>query len=227
VDCLKLKRETEFQQSLTFIRKVAGDPSIRKVPRLPGEIFRLTYMLELNQHVNAGHFLRGMQIVPEVEKGLEKYRTQITAANRTVFYYLIAYTYFGVAQHAHALKWLNRLLQAGEKDSLQHIHAAARLFNLILHYEMGNFDLLESIIRSTQRYLQHIDAFYELESLFIRAFRHVINAVSESNTRAIWKELAESIRAHADDPVQNQLLQYFDFQGWLQARVTGTVFGQS
>jgi tetratricopeptide (TPR) repeat protein len=227
VDCLKLGRETEFRQSLAFIRKVADDPAIRKVSRLPGEIFRLTYMLELNQHVNAGMFLQGMEIIPEVEKGLEMHQSQITAANRTVFYYLVAYTYFGVGRYSQALKWLNRLLQAGEKDSLQHIHATARLFNLILHYEMGNLDLLESMIRSTQRYLQHIDELYELESLFIRAFRQVIHAVSERETREIWKGLGEGMQLHADDPMQNQLLQYFDFQGWLQAKVAGEKFGQA
>lgn len=226
VDCLKLGWEADFRKSLDYIRALANDPAIRKVPRLPGEIFRLTYMLELNQHVNAGHFLRGMELIPEVERGLEHHHGQITAANRTIFYYLIAYTYFGVRQYSPALRWLNRLLQTGEKASLQHIHATARLFNLILHYEMGNLDLLEGMIRSTQRYLQHIDELYELESLFIRAFRQVINAVSERETQEIWRGLREGIQAHADDPAQNQLLQYFDFQGWLQAKISGQMFGE-
>ena len=226
VDCLKLGREAEFRQSLAYIRKIAADPAIRKVPRLPGEIFRLTYMVELNQHVNAGAFARGLELLPDVKKGLELHQSQITAANRTIFDYLIAYTYFGAGDHSSALRWLNRLLQAGEKESLQHIHATARLFNLILHYEMGNHDLLESMIRSTQRYLQHIDELYELETSFIRAFRRVINAATESETREIWRGLRESIDAHTGDPEQNQLLQYFDFMGWLDAKIEGRVFGK-
>ena len=227
VDCLTLERPEEFRSSLAYSRKLVDDAFFLKVPRLQGGIFQLTYLLELNQHVNARDFGKGLAIMDEVEAGLERHKPQITPANQTQFAYLIAYTYFGAGQYSHALRWLNQLLHSGEKESLQHIHAAARLFNLILHYEMNNFDLLESMIRSTQRYLQNIDVMYELESRFIRAFRRVINVASEQERRKVWKDLRRQIGEQIEDPQLSQPLQYFDLMGWLEAKIEGRNFGRN
>lgn len=225
VDCLKLDKREEFQESLAFIRELSDDPVIQKVPLLPGKVFRLTYMLELNQHVNSGRFDRGLALIPRVEKGLIRYKKQITEGNNTIFGYLLAYTCFGAGEYSQSLRWLNQLLQQGPAKSLHHIHATARLFSLILHYEMGNYDLLENMIRSTQRYLQHVDEWSELETLFIRAFRRVINAAPGIETREIWQQLRGGLEAFSDDPAQGRMLQQFDFLGWLDAKIEGRRFG--
>jgi hypothetical protein len=47
-----------------------------------------------------------------------------------------------------ALFWLNKVLNDNEPTLRQDIFTYARLFNLVVHYELGNFDLLEYIVRS-------------------------------------------------------------------------------
>ena len=55
----------------------------------------------------------------------------------------------------------------------------ARIFNLIIHYELGNNDLLEYVIKSTARQLNKGDSDYVPETIVIKHLRKLIKFNNE------------------------------------------------
>ncbi|MCB0841135.1 MAG: hypothetical protein KDD99_30910, partial [Bacteroidetes bacterium] len=162
---------------------------------------------------------KGIQAVPEIEAGLKTFKKQIPPTDQITFFYLIAYLFFNQKDYRKSLRWLGRILHHYDKQVHQHIHATARLFHLILHYELGNYDILQSLIRSSQRYLKTIDTYFELENAFIRAFRRIINAVDRKEEIEIWKELKETLIPIRENKAQNQPFRYFNFMSWLEEKI--------
>ena len=219
VDCLNLAKHDELHKSISYIRNLIAKPPYKRIPRLPGDIFRLTYMLELNSLLNRKEFARGTSLVPEIEAGLKRFKHQVPANDQITFSYLIAYLFFNKKEYRKSLKWLSRILHTYDKQSHQHIHATSRLFHLILHYELGNYDILQSLIRSSQRYLKTIDTYFELETVFLRAFRRVINAVDQNEEKEIWAGLRKELIPIRENKAQNQPFRYFNFMEWLEGKI--------
>ena len=83
------------------------------------------------------------------------------------FWFSLCCVHFGAGEVNKALFWLNKVLNDNEPTLRQDIFTHARLVNLVVHYELGNFDLLEYIVRSTQRFLNKHHRAYEMEVLLI------------------------------------------------------------
>ncbi|MFM1931913.1 MAG: hypothetical protein RL226_1216 [Bacteroidota bacterium] len=173
------------------------------------QIYRLT-----------GQFEKGLELVAQIEGELgtdlegKFHKEQVLS-----FSYQIAYLYFEAGQFSKALYWLNKVLNDNESTLRQDIYSYARLFNLIIHYELGNHDLLEYITKSTQRYLSKRQRDYNLEKLVIDFVRKLIRASSEEDKRKLllrFRADIEPLVLGAEDKI---VLKYFNFLKWIDAKV--------
>ncbi len=69
-----------------------------------------------------------------------------------VFYYKIASLYFGSANYDATIDYLNKIIN-WKVDLRNDLQCYARLLHLIAHYELGNFGLLEYLIKSVYRFM--------------------------------------------------------------------------
>jgi hypothetical protein len=139
-------------------------------------------------------------------------------------YYYMAYLYFGAGQHSKALQWLNRVINDNENDLRQDLYGYARLFNIVVHYELGNSDLLEYTIKSTSRYLQKRMRDFEVEKLILEQFKKLIRirtAVERKEQFIDFRKKLNELAKHEDG---NALLRYFDFNAWIVSKLEQAPF---
>ena len=84
-----------------------------------------------------------MESISDIEAGLELYEEKINKEKRLLFTYNMAYANFGSGDYRTALRYINEVLNDNEKPLRQDIYSFARIFNLIIHFELENFDFLE------------------------------------------------------------------------------------
>src|SRR5690606_22553203 len=116
-------------------------------------VFKSTFLAELRIYEKQGEFEKAIELVDEIERGIEASDGKINKEQELLFMFSIASVYFGAGKYKDSLAWLNRVLNDNEPNLRQDIYSYARLFNLVIHYELGNYDLLEYITKSTSRYL--------------------------------------------------------------------------
>src|SRR5678810_1415078 len=83
-------------------------------------------------------------------------------------------SYFGSGDNEKAIDYLNKIIN--EKADLRtDLQCYARLLHLIAHYELGNFELLEYLIKSVYRYMAKMQNLSKVEeeifSFLRRSFR--------------------------------------------------------
>lgn len=166
-----------------------------------------------------GEFQRGVEYVEEMSRNIQGLDGKIQKEQELNLFYQFAYMYFSAGHYNKALYWLNKVLNDNENTLRQDVYSYARLFNLAIHYELGNYDLLEYTIKSTLRYLQKRERDYPMEKLIIEWFKKLIKqqpaAERRKNLQAFHAEVKEASAAQDTDVV----LKYFDFVKWIEAKL--------
>ena len=136
---------------------------------------------------------------------------------RTGYWYFIIRSLafiLAVADYEKAIDYLNRIIN-WKADLRTDLQCYARLLHLIAHYELGNFDLLEYLIKSVYRFMAKMENLSKVEEeillSFDRSFRvgaHALKPEFEKLLVQLKKYEEQSARKHG------HLLIWMLFPGW-------------
>jgi len=194
---------------------------------IASQVFVASYLSELRLLDRSGEHARAMELVAPIIEGMEALGTRLQKEHELEFYFALACVYFGAGEMNKALFWLNKVLNDNEPTLRQDIFTYARLFNLVVHYELGNFDLLEYIVRSTQRFLSKRQRAYQVEVLLIEQIRRLARAGDPQARRELFRALEEQLETLFKDPNEGVVLKYFDVRSWVRSRAAGITFGEA
>ncbi len=137
--------------------------------------YQYLYTARINLYFLQGNFTKGLRLVPFLEEMLKEYGLYLDTHRVLVFYYKIACLYFGSGDNEKAIDYLNRIINQ-KGDLRTDLQCYSRLLHLIAHYELGNFDLLEYLIKSVYRYMAKMENLSKVEEemfAFLRRSFHV------------------------------------------------------
>lgn len=214
---------------------VPGD--IEKLRDLPGKpgfgdidirllVFCNSWLSDLRFHDRSGDFAGGVLLEEEVVKGMALWQAQLPKEYELEFFFLLSTLHFGAGNMSRSLFWLNKVLNDAEPTLRQDIFTYARLFNLVVHYELGNFELLEYMVRSTQRYLSKRQRAYGVEAALIEHIKKLARSTSPEAKRKLMLSLRNNLDELMQDPNESTALKYFNFRAWVAAKVDGVPFAE-
>ncbi len=140
------------------------------------------------------------------------------------FYYQYALISFGCEDFNNAMHYLNEWHNQPRSVEREDLQTVARIFSLILHIEMGNTLLIESLLRSAKRFLKKKNRFQDLEQRFIN-FVAELNRTPKGKTQIeIYEKMHQELHAADNLPATKALLQTFDLDAWLLSKIKGQSF---
>lgn len=190
-------------------------------------IFANSYYQELVLLHNLGEFQKSVDLIPVIEKNQEFYQEKISKEMEVLLTYNKAYSYFGVGNYKRALQYLNEVLNDNEQNLRQDIYSFARLFNLVIHYELENFDFLDYIIKSTNRYLSKHERDYEIENVCIKHIRKLAKTPTAVNRLEIFEKMNSEVSALLEDHNERVVLEYFNISAWIDSKINKCSFEES
>ena len=91
--------------------------------------------------------------------------------------------------------WNELIMNESKEDVVKDIFYFARVLNLLIHFELKNYDLLDSLLLSTPKYLKARRNLFKTELAIFRFLRKMLNAKDskeKQDLQASFKaELAE------------------------------------
>lgn len=182
-------------------------------------VYQYLYTARINLYFLQGTFHNGLRLVPYLEKMLAKYEIYLDAHRVLVFYYKIASLYFGSGNPGKAIDYLNRVIN--QKGNLRtDLQCYARLLHLIAHYELGNFDLLEYLIKSVYRFMAKMENLSKVEeeifAFLRRSFRVGAHALKPE-----FEKLLNKLKKYEGNPLEARTFAYLDLISWLESKISG------
>ncbi|MBL0128631.1 MAG: hypothetical protein IPP83_14505 [Flavobacteriales bacterium] len=222
IELMELAEARENIKALRALPEQSGFGNIN----IATQVIVASYLSELRLLNRAGEHRKAVALSDDAIAGLEKLGDRWHKEHELEVYWSTACAHFGAGQMNKALFWLNKVLNDPEPTLRQDIFTYARLFNLVVHYELGNYDLLEYIVRSTSRFLTKRQRAYQVENLLIDQIKKLARITDPSAKREMFRSLYGQLVELMKDPNESLVLKYFDVLAWAESHVVGLPFSE-
>lgn len=179
--------------------------------------YQYLYTARINLYFLQGTFEKGLKMVPFLEDMLKQYGIYLDTHRVLVFYYKIACLYFGSGNNEKAIDYLNRIINQ-KADLRTDLQCYARLLHLIAHYELGNFDLLEYLIKSVYRYMARMESLSKVEEEMFAFLRRSFHVGAHALTPEFEKLLVK-LKKYEGNPLETRAFAYLDVISWLESKI--------
>ncbi len=214
------------QELIIDIRELEGKKGFNSTDILV-RIFTNSYNLELVLLHAMGEFQKSVELIPEIERLQEEYGEKVSKEQEILLLYSKAYSYFGVGDFKKALSYINTVLNDNEQNLRQDIYSFSRLFNLVLHFELENYDFLEYVIKSTNRYLNKQERSFEVENVCIKHIRKLSKTFQNSEKIIILEKMKDELDELLKDQNERTVLEYFNINAWVTSKIYKISFSEA
>ncbi len=181
------------------------------------QVFVYLHIAKINKHFLEGTFTEGLQLVPYIEVKLDEYYLHLDRHRVLVFYYKIACLYFGSGNNEKAIDYLNKIIN-WKVDLRTDLQCYARLLHLIAHFELGNYNLLEYLIKSVYRFMAKMNNLSTAEEEVFKFIRKSFSLSPQKLTPA-FKSLKEKLEKLQGNPLESRSFMYLDIIAWLESKI--------
>lgn len=220
IDSLDFERAEKL---ITTMRELEVEPGFNSMD-IKVRIFSNSYILELAMLQRQGKFMQSLEVIKQIEGIENEYIGKITKEQEVLMTYHKAISFFGVNDYKKALSYINEVLNDNEQNLRQDIYSFSRIFNLVLHFELENYDFLDYVIKSTNRYLNKQGRVSGTESVIIKYIRKMAKVILPSERVEYLSQLKEELDELMLDKHEQVLLEYFDINAWVLSKLNKTSF---
>lgn len=224
IHCSQLKKFEEFRRTIEEIRSIPGKYLSTAGENLRMRIFSITYSAECNLYIETGQINKARQLTGHIIDGLELYKNKLSTERSVIFWYQLSYVYFALGDFSSSRSWINKILNMSESEIRRDIYGFARIFNLIIHYELNNFDLLEYNIRSTYRYFKEKLKLFRLERIFFDFLKEISHKMDRESMEKSFLKFRTLIKPLRKDPYEKRAFEFFDFTSWIDSKIENKPF---
>lgn len=212
-----LQNYQKFNEAIRQFEAFAQSETVIKNENNRIQVFIYLYLAKINRHFMEGTFAEGLKLVPEIVEKLNEYALYLDKHRILIFYYKIASLYFGSGDYDQAIDYLNKIInwKTGLRNDLQ---CYARLLHLIAHYELGNFDILEHLVKSVYRFMAKMENLSMVEEEILKFLRRSFQ-LSKFQIKAEFEKLLHKLKSLERNRFETRAFIYLDIISWLESKL--------
>lgn len=175
--------------------------------------------ITLDTHINTGNYSAGISTINEIETGIKRHKNKIEISTELTLKFKIVKLLILAGEYEFALEKLNSLLIHPLLPIRADLECYSRILNLLIHFELGNTELLEHLLRSTYRFLYKRDRLYKLETLILNFIRKIPKIDSNESLLIQLRILRKEMMKLKNNAFEKKAFEYFDFIQWIDKKL--------
>jgi len=187
---------------------------------LKDKIFIRSYFLESELYKESGEFEKAIILINELQTRINYFNSIPISRYKIFLMYNISYIYFALGNYSKALFWINKVLNITETKEPVDIFCFARIINLLIHYELKNFEVIDYIYKSNIRFFNKRNRLYKLEVMIFDFVKQKM--LKETSRKKLIKDFAllkKELLKITVSPQDKKALQYFDYIAWVDSKI--------
>lgn len=178
------------------------------------------YQHKINLYYLEGEFTKGTEFVPEVLRQIKTFGKKIDAHHVMLFYYKIGCMYFGAGDYANCILYLNKIIQNKDLKMREDLLCYTRVLDLVAHYESGQDQHIDELIKSTYKFLLKMDNLYEVQKKMIKFLRN-LTSLYPNELKDAFIKLHKELKEFEEHPYEKRAFLYLDIISWLESNIQG------
>jgi hypothetical protein len=218
---LKDKKFNEANYYLETLKEISKSETSKNISAK----FFYTYTRQLLYYNNTiGYFDKSIQEIPGILNSLKLYEDALNPQEKSVLYFNISISFFGMMDYKSCLFWLNKIRNEISMVFSPDIHRFIYLFYIITHYELGNIDLLGNLSDTAIRFLSKNNSLREFDRIIFGFTKNKFPLiVSRKDTVEYFTELLEKLKANTAETPRESDLYFFVF---VQSKLENQTFAE-
>lgn len=213
-----INHKVKFDKVLAILMKFSEDPNLQMDRNLEILLFNYISKHQINKHFMEGSFAKGQKLIPEIDKKMQEYSTQLDIYDILILNYKIACLYFGSQSYELTCKYLSRIIEMKGVSVREDIQCFARILNLVSYYEAGNDYYVEKEIKSTYRFIGKMKDINKFQKVIFE-FLYKLGKIYPDQLKKEFKILKKKLIEVAKDPYEKRPFLYFDIISWLESKI--------
>ena len=171
----------------------------------------------LNYYLLTGAFEEARKLIPLVEEKLQEYSVFLDLHRILVFNYKFATVYFGFGEYGKSIDYLQLIIN-DQVDLRSDLQCYARLLHLLAHYELGNFDIMESLTRSVYRYMSKMENLTVVEEIIFKFLKKPF-LKNTAKQKIAFAGLLAQLKKYENNRFETRAFAYLDIISWVESKV--------
>lgn len=214
------KNNTAVKETLQKL-KVVRERLKNKIPRETEiQIFLHASNVEMLICEKTCDMARGKLKAKEIEKDLAGYGSDVPLNLKALMLMNLACFNIVDGNFDGALRSVNSVLNNSELNLRSDVIDVARLLQLLIHYELNNYDLLEYLTDSAAKYFKSRKLKNKAEGILTEFFRE-ITGLDRAMHKGAFDELLFKLKRISDNTEESNPQVYFDFPAWAKSKAEG------
>jgi hypothetical protein len=212
-----LRNYRQFEKTLVYFERFASSEIVTHHENFKVQTFTYLYTAKVNQHFMHGTFKEGLKLIPHIENMLHEYELYLDKHRVLVFNYKIATLYFGDGDYNTCIDYLHRIMN-NTVDLRYDIQCYARLLHLMCHYELDNFDIIEPLIKSVNRFMKKMETLTVMDEEIFKFLRTSFSTDKRKRKERLEKFL-QRIHQLQKNRFETRAFAYLDIISWVESKV--------
>lgn len=139
-------------------------------------------------------------VANEVDALIAKFKRLIRDDEKIELYFLVAILFVNNGEHKKALYWINEILNLSNTEARDDLQSRARVLNLLIHYSIDNYDLLEYLLRNTINYFNTKKNLTDTDRLILEFVKSELKSPSAENLQHKLEKLKTELIQSSNSP---------------------------
>ncbi|MEP7220146.1 MAG: hypothetical protein ABI876_14580, partial [Bacteroidota bacterium] len=193
-------------------------------PHYESHILALALLPDL--HANMGDFPAALAASADLVRAMSMAGGAPDVLREAYLNLLLLSIHFGLGDYSRCVDYLALVLAGRPNDLSPAKYGLARAYQLIVHFELGDDDLLVYLLRSAHRYFIANRGGYGSEEAIISFIRKALRSRAGGTPPDLFRELLEAIAPLRDDPFESVFLHGIDLIAWLESKVRNRPYAE-
>jgi hypothetical protein len=211
--CFLTGKKEEVSTYLYRLRAIAEEKEQLKDKSMRARVYSNYYVLLLVFHIRERKYDEIVGLSTEAKAVVEEYGEEILKSKRLEIFYPIAVAELMLGNYSAAVKSLNSLFAIKGVSEMEDMFSFAQLLNVIAHYELGHYLLLESTTKSSYRSMKKTARYYETERAVLLAYKKMANYPEKE--KEVLTKLLKELKGINDQVA----MQHFDFIAYIEQKL--------
>ncbi|MGB1241893.1 MAG: hypothetical protein ACPG49_05190 [Chitinophagales bacterium] len=222
-NCMKLNRYEEFEGIMNKVKVIPEKKAFAEKLTFHSyaQIFDTTHGLLLSYYFNTRQFENALELIPSIEKGLWKFRMALDGEAKIYIYFEAAKLLFHINKLDEAMEWVSKVDAYEKQAGTDGLICYARILKLFIYYDMGDsyYDLLQYEIKSTKRFLQKKERFYQVEETILKYLYRLVSTSSIDLTKELYMKFRKDLQYLMQQKFEESASSYLDLTYWLDSKI--------
>ena len=219
---INLEMFEKAEEAITALWEVyeSIDSKKAKVKEAKVRAFIYYSLLKLRSQARIGKIEEAKKTISEIQAATEKQYGLLGQRNLMLLKFHISQIYFIAGDYKKALRILNTIINDKSLKLSPQLEIVVRIVNILIHIELGNYDIIESNIRNSLKDITKTKHHYQFEIKLLKFLEvhHYNLSVGKETFNNEIRKLGTELKQICQNPYENRPLDYFDFFAWLESK---------